>query len=99
VDVRFAAGYALLTWAGPDERLRLTARYDRFRNEDRDAQPEPNQEAGWAVTIAALYTPRPWLRVGVEVLDLRSDRPAAVFSGTPADAGAHRGQAEVRLRF
>jgi hypothetical protein len=99
VDVRFAAGYALLTWAGPDGRLRFTARYDRFRNEDRDAQPEPNQESGWAVTIAGLYTPRPWLRVAVEVLDLRSDRPAAAFSGTPADAGARRAQAEVRLRF
>jgi hypothetical protein len=99
VDVRFAAGYALLTWVLLDERLRLSARYDRFRNEDRDGQAEPNQEAGRAVTVAAFYTPRPWLRLGAEYLDLRSERPAAALSGTAADAGARRAQAEVRLRF
>ncbi|HEX9186909.1 MAG TPA: hypothetical protein VGB87_07550 [Vicinamibacteria bacterium] len=99
VDVRFWTGYALLTWAGSDDRIRLTARYDRFRNEDRDGVAEPNGEAGWSATVAAFYRPRPWLRLAVEVLDLRSDRPAAAFSGTPADAGARRAQAEVRVTF
>jgi hypothetical protein len=99
VDVRFWAGYVLLSWAGLDERLRLTARYDRFRNEDRDGQPEPNDESGQSVTLAGFFSPRPWLRLGLEVLDLRSDRKAAAFSGAPADAGARRAQAELRLRF
>jgi hypothetical protein len=99
VDMRFAAGYALLTWVGLDQRLRLTARYDRFRNVDRDGLLEPNGESGRAVTIATLYAPRPWLRLGAEYLDLRSERPAAAFSGTPAGAGARRAQAELSLRF
>ena len=60
---------------------------------------EPNGESGWSVTVAAFFRPRPWLRLGVEVLDLRSDRPAAAFSGTPPDADARRVQAELRLSF
>ena len=99
VDVRFRAGYVLLSWRGRDERLRLTARYDRFRNEDRDGQAEPDDDSGWSATVAGFYSPRPWLRVGLEVLDLRSERPAAAFSGTPADTSARRAQAELRLRF
>jgi hypothetical protein len=99
VDVDVRAGYVLLTWAGARERIRVTARYDRFHNEDRDGQAEPNGESGRTITLAALYSPRPWLRAGLELLDLRSDRPAAAFSGTPADAGARRAQAELRLRF
>jgi hypothetical protein len=97
VDLDIRAVYALLTWDGGG--LRVTARYDRFRNEDRDGVAEPNQESGWAVTTAAFYAPRPWLRFGVEYLELRGDRPAAAFAGTELEAGARRGQAEVRLRF
>ena len=98
VDLGIRAGYALLTWTAGDS-LRLTARYDRFRNEDRDGVEEPNDESGWAVTLAGFYTPRPWLRLGAEYLELRSDRKAAAFSGTPIEAGARRAQAEFRLRF
>jgi hypothetical protein len=99
VDVRFRAIYALVGWAGAGERLRLSARYDRFRNEDDDGVAEPNQESGWAVTAALLWAPRPWLRLGLEYLELHGDRPAAAFSGTALDAGARRAQAELRLRF
>ncbi|HXK11475.1 MAG TPA: hypothetical protein VMT70_17660 [Vicinamibacteria bacterium] len=99
VDVRIRAGYALLTWPGFGDRLRLTARLDGFRNDDRDGQAEPNGESGWAMTFAFLCSPRPWLRAGVEYLDLRSDRPAAAFSGTPASTNGRRAQAELRLRF
>jgi len=55
--------------------------------------------SGWAVTTAAFYAPRPWLRFGVEYLELRGERPAAAFAGTELEAGARRGQAEGRLRF
>jgi hypothetical protein len=99
VDVRVRAAYALLSWAGRDERVRVSARYDRFGNEDRDGVAEPNGESGRAVTVAGFWSPRPWLRVGLEYLDLRADRPAAAFSGTSADTGARRAQAELRLRF
>jgi len=98
VDLRIRAGYALVTFAG-GKGLRLTARYDRFHNDDRDGVAEPNDESGWAVTLAGFYAPRSWLRFGVEYLDLRGDRPAAAFAGTELDAGARRGQAELRLRF
>ena len=97
VDLRIRAAYVLLTWEG--ERLRVTARYDHFRNEDRDGVAEPNQESGWAVTLAAFFTPRPWLRLGIEYLDLQGERPAAAFAGTALDAGARRAQAELRVRF
>jgi hypothetical protein len=99
VDLRVRAAYALLTWASERDALRLTARYDRFRNDDRDHVAEPNQESGWAWTIAAIGAPRSWLRIGLEYLELRGDRPAAEFAGRELDAGARRVQAELRLRF
>ena len=97
VDLEIRAAYVLLTWE--KDGLRVTARHDRFRNEDQDGVAEPNQESGWAVTTAAFYAPRPWLRFGVEYLELHGDRPTAAFAGTEREAGARRGQAEVRLRF
>jgi hypothetical protein len=99
VDLHVRTAYALLTWATPEGRFRLTARYDWFRNEDRDGVAEPNGESGWALTAAGFWTPRRWLRLGVEYLYLEGDRPAAAFSGTELDAGATRAQLEVRLRF
>ena len=99
VDMQIRAGYVLLTWAGSGERVRLTARYDRFENIDKDGVAEPNGESGWAVTVAGFWTPSPWLRVGLEYLDLDGDRPAAAFAGTPLAAGARRAQGELRLRF
>ena len=99
VDMQIRAGYVLLTWAGAGERVRLTARYDRFENIDKDGVAEPNGETGWAVTAAGFWTPRPWLRIGLEYLDLEGDRPAAAFAGTPLADGAKRAQGELRLRF
>lgn len=99
VDLRFRAGYALASWSSAGETVRVSARYDRFRNDDRDAVAEPNQESGWALTLAAFGAPRPWLRVGVEYLELRSDRPAAAFAGAGADTHGRRAQVELRLRF
>jgi hypothetical protein len=99
VDLRIRAAYALVSWAKPDGAVRLTARYDVFHDEDRDGTAEPNGESGWAVTVAGFWTPRPWLRLGLEYLYLEGDRPAAAFSGTARDAGAERAQAELRLRF
>jgi hypothetical protein len=99
VQTGIRAAYALLTWATRDEAPRLSARYDRFRNEDEDGGAEPNQESGYAWTVAGFYAPRPWLRLGLEYLVERSDRPAAAFSGTGASTDARRAQAELRLRF
>jgi hypothetical protein len=98
VDLRMRAGYVLLSWAAA-EPLRLTARYDAFRNDDRDGVAEPNEEEGWAVTAAALYAPRAFVRLGLEYLELRGDRPAAAFAGAGREAGGRRLEAEVRLTF
>jgi len=99
VDLRIRAAYALVTWSSRGDTLRLTARYDRFRNDDRDHVAEPNGESGWAWTVAGFCAPRRWLRIGLEYLDLHGERPAAGFAGTERDAGARRAQAELRLRF
>ena len=97
VDVDFRAGYALVPWAsGP---LRLSARYDRFRNRDRDGTTEPNGEDGDAVTLAAFFSPRSFLRLGAEYLDLRAQRPAALHSGFDPDTNARRATLELRLLF
>lgn len=97
VDMDFTAGYALASWAA--ERLRVSVRYDRFENRDRDGTAEPNQEEGEALTVALLWEPAAHVRVGLEGLRLWNERPAAAFAGASADADARRLLAEVRLSF
>lgn len=97
VDVRFKVGYVLLSWAG--EKARLSARYDRFRNVDRDGTAEPDGESGRAFTLAAFWLPSSHWRVGVEALDLRASRPAAADSGADPDTDARRLQLELRFLF
>jgi hypothetical protein len=97
VDVRFQVGYLLASWKW--NAFRLTGRVDSFRNEDQDGSAEPDDEDGWAWTVAAFWQPRPFLRVGFEFLEVRAQRPAAEFSGGDPDTNARRGQAELRLLF
>jgi hypothetical protein len=97
VDTRFRVGYALVSAAARG--LRLTARLDGFRNEDRDLTAEPNDESGWGFALAAFWQPRDFVRLGVEYLEVRADRPAAAFSGADANTDARRGLAELRLQF
>ncbi len=97
VQLRFRTGYALLSWSGGA--WRLSARVDAFDNDDRDGTAEPDQETGRAVTAAAFWQPRSFLRVGLEYLELWSSRPAAAFSGADPNTDARRLQGEVRLRF
>ncbi len=97
VDLDFAAAYGLVS-AKPGK-FRLSLRYDRFWNDDRDGTAEDNGETGAAVTGAVFFTPSPWLRLGVEWIELRSDRPAAADSGHDPDTDARRLQGELRFRF
>jgi hypothetical protein len=97
VDLDFAVGYVLASWT--TKTLRLTARYDRFDNRDRDGTAEPNQEDGQALTVAVLWQPHPKIRVGLEGLRLWNERPAAAYSGASPDADAKRLLAELRFRF
>lgn len=97
VDVDFRTGYALLTWA--NDRLRLSARYDRFKNEDRDGKTEPNGEDGHTWTLAAFFLPHRNVRLGVEYLDLQAQRPAAADSGFDPDTDGRRATLGLRLLF
>lgn len=97
VDVDFRAGYALLTWASST--LRLSARYDRFRNRDKDGTTEPNDEDGHAFTFAAFFSPWRSARLGVEWLELKAQRKAAAASGFDPDTNGRRGTLELRLSF
>ncbi len=97
VDVDLRTGYAMLTWGNP--MLRFSARYDAFKNIDRDGTQEPNGENGRTVTVAAFVTPSRHLRIGLEALDLRSDRPAAAYSGFDSNTNARSAVLELRLLF
>jgi hypothetical protein len=97
VDLRFMAGYALLSWSGGP--FRATVRADAFENEDRDGTAEPGQESGWAFTGAVFWRPSERLRLGLEYLVVRADRPAAAFSGADPDTDARRALAELRFAF
>ena len=97
VDVRFRVAYALLSYAAKG--LRLTARVDGFRNHDRDGTAEPNGEEGWGFTVAAFWQPRSFVRLGIEYLEVRAERPAAEFSDGDPNTDARRGLAELRLQF
>lgn len=97
VDLDFATGYVLASWRAGS--VRLSARYDRFENQDRDQTAEPDQEDGQAVTVAVLWEPAPHVRVGLEGLQLWNDRPAAAFAGANEDVDAKRLLAELRIRF
>jgi hypothetical protein len=97
VDVHFRVGYALLSWARKN--VRLSARVDGFRNEDKDGTAEPDDERGWSFTAAGFWQPKSFVRLGLEYIDVRASRPAARFSGADPDTDARRGQAEVRLLF
>jgi hypothetical protein len=97
VDVRFRTGYLLGSWSFKS--VRITGRVDTFENQDRDGTAEPGDEDGWALTVAGFWQPKPFLRVGFELLEVRAQRPAASFSGGDPDTDARRAQAELRLRF
>ncbi len=97
VQLRFHVGYALLSWGRG--RWRASARVDGFENDDRDFTAEPDSESGWAWTAAVFWKPLSFMRLGLEYVDVRSDRPAAPLSGALARTEGRRGVLEVRLLF
>jgi len=98
VQVRFKVGYALVTWASPDGAFRLSARYDRFKNEDRDGSAEADDEDGHAWTAALFWRPDERVRVGLEYVDVDARRPSAVI-GPGADLDGRRVLLELRLQL
>lgn len=97
VDVRFKTAYALLSWTRGS--WRVTARLDRFDNEDRDGTAEPDGESGSAITVAAFWKPRDFVRFGLEYVEVSGDRPGNAASGVDPDMGGRCALLEVRLLF
>jgi hypothetical protein len=97
VDTDFATAYAMISWQRSS--LRLSARFDWFRNEERDGVAEDESEDGKALTIAAFWTPVERLRIGAEILTIAAQRPAAAQSGADPDTDAWKATLEARLFF
>lgn len=97
VDTDFATAYAMISWQRSS--LRLSARFDWFRNEERDGVAEDESEDGKALTIAAFWTPVERLRIGAELLTIAAQRPAAAQSGADPDTDAWKATLEARLFF
>ena len=76
VIARFQAMYLLATWAAPEAKHRLTARYDVFRVRDRDefVREDPNDESGHAWTFAYVVSPSSRHRITAELVRVDSTR-------------------------
>ena len=92
VDIDFRTAYVLATVGG--ERVRLSGRYDIFRNFDRDHTAEPDDDDGHAWTAAVLWSPARRVRLAVEAVRVVATRPAA-----PVDTGGRRFSGELRIGF
>ena len=57
---------------------------------------EPDAESGRAVTTAAFWKPRDFVRVGLEYIDVRGERPRP---GADPALGGSSALLEVRLLF
>ncbi|MEJ5976752.1 hypothetical protein WG901_08915 [Novosphingobium sp. PS1R-30] len=94
IDMRFRAAYGMVT-----RRLAhtaLSARVDLYKTRNAGSAGLADDEAGWAVTLAARRQIGPQLAALVEVLHAESDgqawlRPASAFAG-------HRSQVMMAMR-
>jgi hypothetical protein len=97
VDIAFDTFYLLLSWQRGA--LRAALRYDDFKVDDRDATAgDDNREDGSAWTAALMFHFGDRWRVGLELLDLEAERPAAASAGV-ADLDGRSALLELRCRF
>ena len=102
VEIDFDAYYALVSrqfgaW-------RTSLRYDDFEVVDRDPiSYDQSDQQGRAWTVALFYEPSPSLRLGLEWLEVDSERPEAALSSPESlfgtDTGGRRLQLELRWYF
>jgi hypothetical protein len=99
VDLRFYAGYVLLSQKVG--RNRLSARMEAFGTADRDHSPfvETNSESGRAWTLAWFFEPRPSVRFGVEFANVSAQRMAAAESGFDANTDGRTVIVDGRWKF
>lgn len=95
----FNAAYLLVSWQRGT--LRWSMRYDEFETRERDHHPlsENNDEDGRAITIATFWTLRPSIQLALELIDLDSERPAALRSGFSPDTDGRSVSVAVRGWF
>ena len=101
VQLDFQAWFVLFSWH--TERWRVTLRHDQFETVDLDgsnlAVAEINDEDGEAWTLAGFWTLRERWRLGLQILDTSSERPAAQQSGFDPDTDGRSVSLELRYRF
>lgn len=97
VDIGYDVLYAILSWQRGG--VRTSLRYDDFVVEDRDSTAgDDNTEDGSAWTLAVLGSLGDHWRVGLEMLYLAAERPAAQASSS-GDVGGRSFRAELRYAF
>ncbi len=98
VQADIESAYLLASW-NPG-RFRTTVRYDTFETVDVDGSgADNNNEDGEAWTLAFFWEPRDTLRLGLELVDLQAERPAALDVGADPNTDATSVQFEVRYYF
>jgi hypothetical protein len=99
VNVRYWTAYGLASWA--IGRHRLSARYERFEVQDRDTlgDLDDNNEHGEAWTGAYVFETEKGHRLALEVLNVKSDRPARATLNQPTRADETLVQASLRIVF
>lgn len=98
VQADIESAYLLASW-NPG-RFRTTLRYDTFETVDVDGSgADNNNEDGEAWTLAFFWEPRDSLRLGLELVDLQAERPAALDVGADPNTDATSVQLELRYYF
>ncbi len=96
VDVDFETAYLLLSFSTSHHRI--SARFETFEITDTDGVITDNSEDGESFTLAYFYSPGSW-RFGVEYLETRVDRIAALQSGFSPNHDGKQTSLEVRYVF
>ncbi len=79
---------------------KLTVRGDYFAIDDNtNVDVDDNSETGWALTGAYMRPISSWARVGVEVMRVKSDRPARLNTGAAPKATQNQVQLSFRVGF
>jgi hypothetical protein len=99
--VTFDYRTAYLLGTVPFGRQRVSFRYDWFEMVDRDEfrDVDDNDEDGYGITLAYLVRTAETQRLAVELLGVRSDRPAREFLGLPTEATEWMLQLSYRFAF
>ncbi len=98
VDIDFKASYLLLSRHNDQHRVSL--RYDRFENEEKDfSLGENNQNNGHSWTLAYHYFTKKNWRFSAEWLELNAQLPSAAQSGFEQNTSGRTLTFEIRKNF